>query len=168
MLTCQPHALVAIVRADQFGDGRHQRDLYNDESILDSNNDDPTKRYRSHVTATGLAKNASLGGQPLWDSSTLRHTPYGARTCQPQPVNLKTPMSLVMVARLTRASTRHTRRVSYTAVLRGISPVTREPWAVDEQVYNRDTLRDTTMEERGARALLPRNRNRATTLARSS
>jgi hypothetical protein len=34
--------------------------------------------------------------------------------------------------------------------LRGISPVTREPWAIDEQIYNRDTTRDTTMDERGA------------------
>ena len=67
------------------------------------------KRYRSKVTATGLKKNASLGGQPDWDSSTLRHCPH---------------------------------------VLRGITPVTREPWAVDEQIYNRDSLRDTTMDAR--------------------
>ena len=78
---------------------------YNDESVLDSNNG-----YRSSVTATGLAKNASIGGQPLWDTSTRRYCPY---------------------------------------VLRGISPVTREPWAIDEQFYNRNTTRDTTMDERG-------------------
>lgn len=83
-----------------------KREEYNDESVLDSNNG-----YRSHITATGLKRNASLGGQPLWDSSPLRHCPF---------------------------------------VLRGISPVTREPWAIDEKIYNRNTLRDTTMDERGA------------------
>jgi len=33
-------------------------------------------------------------------------------------------------------------------VLRGIKPVTAEPWAMDEAIYNEDTLRDTTDEER--------------------
>jgi hypothetical protein len=61
-----------IYNADHFGDGTEQDDEYNDESALDSNNG-----YRSQVTATGLSKNASLGAQPLWDSSPLRHTPYG-------------------------------------------------------------------------------------------
>ena len=92
-----------IMNGDNFGDGT-VKDEYNDESILDSNNG-----YRSKVTATGLKKNSSLGGQPLWDSSPLRHTPY---------------------------------------VLRGISPVTREPWAIDEQIYNRNTTRSTLNEER--------------------
>lgn len=32
--------------------------------------------------------------------------------------------------------------------LRGIKPVTREPWVHDERVYNRDTTRDTTDDER--------------------
>ena len=86
-----------------FGSTQAQ-EAYNDESILDSNNG-----YRSHVTATGLKKNASLGGQPLWDSSPLRHTPY---------------------------------------VLRGIVPVTREPWCEDEKIYNRNTTRSTIGEER--------------------
>ena len=94
-----------VYNADQFGDGSQKREEYNDESALDSNNG-----YLSRITATGLKKNSSLGGQPLWDSSPLRHTPY---------------------------------------VLRGISPVTREPWAVDEQIYNRDTTRSTINEERG-------------------
>lgn len=97
-----------IVNADHFGDGKAGLCEYNDESIYDSNNPDKAKCYRSHVTATGLKNNASLGGQPLWDSSPLRHCPY---------------------------------------VLRGIAPVTREPWAVDEHIYNRDTTRDTTMDE---------------------
>ena len=82
---------------------------YNDESIYDSNNPDAAKRYRSQVTATGLKRNASLGGQPLWDSSPMRYTPF---------------------------------------VLRGIKPVTREPWCVDEKIYNEDTTRDTTDDER--------------------
>lgn len=82
---------------------------YRDESVLDSNNG-----YISHVTATGLERNASLAlgggnGRPAWDSSPLRRCPHA---------------------------------------LRGISPATREPWAVDEQIYNRDTTRDTTMDER--------------------
>ena len=88
------------------------REEYNDESVLDSN-----QGYVSHITATGLKKNSSLAfggglnasGQPMWDSSPLRHCPH---------------------------------------VLRGISPVTREPWAIDEQIYNRDTTRDTTDDER--------------------
>ena len=84
--------------------GAHAREAYNDESALDSNNG-----YRSQVTATGLKKNASLGGQPLWDSSTRRYC----------PPNLK-----------------------------GVHPVTREPWCVDEAFYNRNTTRDTTMDER--------------------
>ena len=33
-------------------------------------------------------------------------------------------------------------------VLRGIRPVTREPWVYDERIYNRDTTRDTTDDER--------------------
>ena len=33
-------------------------------------------------------------------------------------------------------------------VLRGIRPVTREPWVYDEKVYNRNTTRDTTDDER--------------------
>ena len=66
---------------------------YNDESILDSNNG-----YRSQITASGLKKNASLGDQPLWNSSPMRY-------CPPR--------------------------------LQGIQPVTREPWALDEDVYNR-------------------------------
>ena len=33
-------------------------------------------------------------------------------------------------------------------VLRGIRPVTREPWVFDEKVYNRNTTRDTTDDER--------------------
>ena len=57
-----------VVNANKFGDGT-QEEEYNDESVLDSNNG-----YRSHVTATGLKRNASLGGQPLWDSSTRRYT----------------------------------------------------------------------------------------------
>ena len=73
-----------IYNADAHGTGAVGRDEYNDESALDSNNG-----YRSHVTATGLKRNASLGGQPIWDSSTRRYC----------PVNLK-----------------------------GIAPVTREPW----------------------------------------
>lgn len=93
-----------IFNADQHGTGAEADDEYNDESALDSNNG-----YRSHVTATGLAKNASLGGQPLWDSSTRRYC----------PPNLK-----------------------------GIQPVTREPWCEDEKFYNRNSTRDTTMDER--------------------
>jgi len=73
---------------------------YADESPLDFNNG-----YTSHVTATGLARNASLGDVDEWDGSPLRHAPH---------------------------------------VLRGMKPVTREPWAFDEQVYNEDTTRDTT------------------------
>ena len=70
-----------LYNADIFGDGTVKREVYNDESALDSNNPNAERRYRSHVTATGLKKNASLGGQPLWDSSPLRHTPYG--NCTP-------------------------------------------------------------------------------------
>ena len=33
-------------------------------------------------------------------------------------------------------------------VLKGIVPVTREPWAVDEWYYNKNTTRDTRMDER--------------------
>ena len=33
-------------------------------------------------------------------------------------------------------------------VLRGMKPVTREPWVFDERIYNRDTTRDTTDDER--------------------
>jgi len=33
-------------------------------------------------------------------------------------------------------------------VLRGIKPKTREPWVYDEKIYNEDTLRDTTEDER--------------------
>lgn len=90
-----------VVNAEMDGG---QREEFNDESVLDSNNG-----YRSHITATGLKRNSSLGGQPLWDSSPLRYCPF---------------------------------------VLRGIAPVTREPWAEDEKIYNRDTTRDTTMDER--------------------
>ena len=63
-----------IMNGDNFGDGTQAAEEYNDESILDSHNG-----YRSTITATGLKKNASLGGQPLWDSSPLRHT---VRTCR--------------------------------------------------------------------------------------
>ena len=96
-----------VANADAHGTEFDEMERYNDESILDSNNPDELKRYRSHVTATGLKKNASLGGQPLWDSSPMRHAPY---------------------------------------TLRGIQPVTREPWHVDEQIKNRNTTRDTTDE----------------------
>lgn len=102
-----------VYNADQFGTGKEKQEAYNDECALDSNNPDAKRRYRSRITATGLKRNASLGGQPQWDSSPLRHCPF---------------------------------------VLRGISPVTREPWAIDEQIYNRDTTRDTTMDERGAQS----------------
>lgn len=98
-----------IFNADMFGDGTQAQEAYNDESIYDSNNPDAAKRYRSTVTATGLKKNASLGGQPLWDSSVRRYCPH---------------------------------------ILRGINPVTREPWAVDEQFYNRNSTRDTTLDAR--------------------
>ena len=94
-----------VANRDQHGSKTDFVTQYNDESVLDSNNPDAARRYRSHVTATGLAKNASLGEQPKWDSSPLRHCPH---------------------------------------VLRGISPVTREPWWHDEQVYNRDTTNDTS------------------------
>jgi len=93
-----------IFNADAFGDGTVGREEYNDESALDSNNG-----YRSRITATGLKRNASLGGQPLWDSSPMRYCPH---------------------------------------VLRGIKPITREPWCVDEKIYNEDTTRDTTDDER--------------------
>ena len=73
-----------VVNADQFGDGTLQ-DEYNDESILDSNNG-----YRSHVTATGLKRNASLGGQPLWDSSTRRYT-VCCCTCWRRPSHCPNP-----------------------------------------------------------------------------
>ena len=43
-------------------------------SALDSNNG-----YRSRITATGLKRNASLGGQPLWDSSPMRYCPHVVR-----------------------------------------------------------------------------------------
>ena len=93
-----------LVNADVHGTGREAVQEYNDESALDSNNG-----YRSTVTATGLKRNASLGGQPLWDSSTRRY-------CPPS--------------------------------IKGISPVTREPWCEDEKYYNRNSTRDTTMDER--------------------
>jgi hypothetical protein len=32
--------------------------------------------------------------------------------------------------------------------LKGISPITREPWCEDEKVYNRNTTRDTSLDER--------------------
>ena len=117
-ITAEPWSRDAAVYSNRTGsfeklfnvemDGSAQTE-YNDESALDSNNG-----YMSHITATGLKRNASLGfgggeGQPLWDSSPLRHCPH---------------------------------------VLRGISPVTREPWAVDEQIYNKNTTRDTTLDER--------------------
>ena len=75
----------STLRTDAFGDGSVKVDVYNDESILDSNNEDPTKRYRSHVVATGLKKNASLGGQPLWDESPLRHCPHGNASLHAAP-----------------------------------------------------------------------------------
>lgn len=101
--------LEKVYYADAHGDGTVAARTYNDESILDSNNPDPARRYRSHVTASGLRKNASLGEQPLWDSSTRRYCPPG---------------------------------------LKGIIPVTREPWAVDEWFYNRQTTRDTRSDNR--------------------
>ena len=67
-----------VMNADRFGDGSQKKAEYNDESALDSNNG-----YRSHVTATGLKKNASLGGQPLWDSSPLRVVPHSLRGSKP-------------------------------------------------------------------------------------
>ena len=105
------HSFERVYNADAHGDGRAAREAYNDESALDSHNG-----YRSHITATGLKKNSSLGGQPLWDSSPMRYTPYA---------------------------------------LRGLSPVTREPWAIDEKVYNEDTTRSTLNEERGTRSAPP-------------
>ena len=39
--------------------------------------------------------------------------------------------------------------LSLRAQLRGIKPITREPWCVDEKIYNEDTTRDTTDDERG-------------------
>lgn len=109
-ITTEPWVRDAVVYARKTGDFELEVDdhleAYNDESVLDSNNG-----YVSKITATGLKRNASIGGngQPWWDSSPLRHCPH---------------------------------------VLRGIQPVTREPWAIDEQIYNRDTTRDTTMDER--------------------
>ena len=93
-----------LVNADLHGTGREAVETYNDESALDSNNG-----YRSTVTATGLKRNASLGGQPLWDSSTRRYCP---------------------------------------PAIKGMMPVTREPWCEDEKYYNRNSTRDTTMDER--------------------
>ena len=99
-----------VINADAFGDGTAQMEEYNDESTLDSINADGQRvGYRSKVKATGLAHNASLGEQPLWDSSVRRYCPF---------------------------------------VLKGLSPITREPWCEDEKVYNRNTTRDTTMDER--------------------
>ena len=117
-ITSEPWSRDAAVFAQKTGSFEKQYNAamdggsveeYNDESILDSNNG-----YKSHITATGLERNASLAfgggdGKPMWDSSPMRYCPH---------------------------------------VLRGISPVTREPWCIDEKIYNRDTTRDTTMDER--------------------
>ena len=101
-ITEEPWTRDARVYAAKFGSFEREANVqmdgtkveeYNDESVLDSNNG-----YRSQITATGLRKNASIGGQPIWDSSPFRPCPY---------------------------------------VLRGMKPVTREPWVFDERVYNK-------------------------------
>ena len=148
----------STLRTDAFGDGSVKVDVYNDESILDSNNEDPTKRYRSHVVATGLKKNASLGGQPLWDESPLRHCPHGNASLHaaPPPATWHMHMREHMhnahahAPRLPTGCARSRMCPHTVAVLRGIVPVTREPWAVDEEIYNRNSTRDTTMDARGA------------------
>ena len=99
-----------VLNADAFGDGTVAQEEYNDESALDSINADGQQvGYRSTVTATGLKRNSSMGGQPLWDSSVRRYCP---------------------------------------PALKGIAPITREPWCEDEKVYNRNTTRDTSLDER--------------------
>ena len=51
--------------------------------------------------------------------------------------------------------------------LRGIVPITREPWAVDEAVYNEDTLRDTRGEERAGGGALDLGSSSHNTRARA-
>ena len=102
--TSEPWSRDALVWANEEAAQRLAREPYNDASKLANEGG-----YRSHVKASGLTRNASLGGQPLWDESPWRYIPHA---------------------------------------LRGIKPVTREPWAHDEAVYNINTTRDTTDDER--------------------
>ena len=52
-------------------------------------------------------------------------------------------------------------------VLRGIKPVTREPWVFDERIYNRDTTRDTTDDERAGGGALDLGSSSHATRARN-
>jgi hypothetical protein len=79
--TSEPWARDALLYTQKTGDFEQElnnEDVYDDESALDSNHG-----YTSQVTATGLERNASIGGQPTWDSSPLRHTPHPLRGIKP-------------------------------------------------------------------------------------
>jgi len=101
-------AITYLAKTGSLERGLNREEAYNDESVLDSNNPDASRRYVSRTTSTGLTRRA---GQPAWDETTYRNTPHALRGMR-------------------------------------LLPYHREPWAVDEQVYNHDTLRDTTDEER--------------------
>lgn len=107
---------------------------YNDECVLDSNNG-----YVSNV-ASAAGHNASLGAKDPWDDSPMRYCPHTLRGIKPV-VHAKTnPAPWRLPSELTS-------RPAPPAYARPLQ-MTVEPWAVDQAVYNEDTLRDTTDEER--------------------